>query len=204
MKKERPVFVTYEPDTTIMPNNKMTLTWVSNDGSVLHTALPDPSDHQNLRRAEAMKIAYYRPVLDAINRDLLTATEPSLKELHLTDNGVLLWKIQRNETNRLTVDIEGHGPNIHKKASYTSSYLVDMEQRDKVAEMLASAGATMCVNLHANLTDDEIARSVARHKNKPVTFVIDESDSTAAERFYFLSRWIALGGPAITTNAAPV
>jgi hypothetical protein len=183
---------------TTTPTPKMTLTWVSADGSALHSALLNPSDYETLRSADAAKIGYYSPVLDAINQNLFAAETP-IKELHLLDDGLPIWIVKPSTTSRFTVDIEGHGPK--HRAFYTSSYLVDMEQRDKVAEIFASSGVASVVNLHANLNDGEITRSIARYKDKPVTFVIDESDSTRTERSEFLARWTALGGQAIS-NAA--
>ena len=61
-------------------------------------------------------------------------------------------------------------------------------------EQMLVLGATVTVQLHANLDDEEIRRAVKRWKGRNVTFLLAEHDSAAQEREYFVERWKAAGG----------
>ena len=78
-----------------------------------------------------------------------------------------------------------------------TSFDRDMAQRDEAAEALEqmlALGATVTVQLHANLDDAEIRLAVKRWKNRNVAFLLAENDSTAKERERFVKRWKAAGG----------
>ena len=75
-----------------------------------------------------------------------------------------------------------------------TSFEEDMTQRDQVADLLRSCGASWTISLHADLDDREIQRIIARYQGCNVRFELAEYDSTAQERLKFLRRWIAAGG----------
>ncbi len=51
------------------------------------------------------------------------------------------------------------------------------------------------INLHADLDNRQIIRVIERYKGMDVTFLLDGSDSTPAERTAFRRLWESAGGP---------
>ena len=75
----------------------------------------------------------------------------------------------------------------------------DMKSRDQGAKIFES-GAFGLINLHANLDNREIHRCIERYKGMDVTFFLDESDSTPAQRRAFRRLWESAGGPYIARD----